>query len=63
MDDAGQHGPVETGADRYAGRRPPTADRGTASYSHSFDPCLACSVHMMHPDSKVETVIQAAGAR
>lgn len=62
MDDAGQHGPVEQAliGTPVADLRQPIE---VLRVIHSFDPCLACSVHMMHPDSKVETVIQAAGAR
>jgi hydrogenase large subunit len=30
----------------------------------SFDPCLACSVHLVRPDSKkVETIVEVASAR
>jgi len=26
---------------------------------HSFDPCMSCSVHVIHPDGKPVTVVNA----
>lgn len=60
MDDAGQHGPVEQAliGTPVADLRQPIE---VLRVIHSFDPCLACSVHMARPDrNSAETVIQLA---
>lgn len=51
MDDAGQKGPIEQ-----ALVGTPVGDINqpieVLRVIHSFDPCLACSVHMLRPDEK-----------
>lgn len=62
MDDSGQNGPVEQAliGTPVADLRQPIE---VLRVIHSFDPCLACSVHLVRPDSKkVETVIEVASA-
>jgi hydrogenase large subunit len=58
MDDAGQKGPIEQaliGTPIADIQRPVEVLR----VIHSFDPCLACSVHMVRPDKeKAEMVLQ-----
>lgn len=58
MDDAGQNGPIEQ-----ALMGTPVADINqpieVLRVIHSFDPCLACSVHMLRPDqTKALSVVQ-----
>lgn len=49
LDGAGQHGPLETAL---LGLEVPDADNPlpVIRVIHSFDPCLACAVHLMKPD-------------
>jgi Ni,Fe-hydrogenase I large subunit len=58
MDDLGQFGPIEQ-----ALVGTPVADETQPieilRVVHSFDPCLACSVHMLRPGkNKPEVVVQ-----
>jgi hydrogenase large subunit len=60
MDDADHRGPIEQSL-----LGTPVADVlrpiEVLRVIHSFDPCLACSVHMVRPDSKkVEAVVETA---
>lgn len=63
MDDAGQNGPLEQ-----ALLNTPVADIKqpieVLRVIHSFDPCLSCSVHMLHPDKNkpVQVVHVPAGS-
>jgi hydrogenase large subunit len=58
MDDLGQAGPIEQAL---AGT--PVADRANPiellRVVHSFDPCLACSVHLVRPDGKRQPLLVA----
>jgi hydrogenase large subunit len=57
MDDLGQYGPVEQ-----ALIGTPVADLQQPiellRVIHSFDPCLACSVHLLRPDQKKGVILQ-----
>jgi hydrogenase large subunit len=58
MDDLGQNGPIEQ-ALIGTPVKDITKPVEVLRVIHSFDPCLACSVHMLRPDKeKVYTVIQ-----
>lgn len=60
MDDLGQKGPIEQ-----ALIGTPVADISQPveilRVIHSFDPCLACSVHMLRPDKKTAEMILQTG--
>ncbi len=60
MDNTGQNGPVEQAliGTPVADLRQPIE---VLRVIHSFDPCLACSVHLLRPDrKKAETVVELA---